>query len=137
MESKFLAKSTNNIVASRFFAHTLSRIRWIVKLCDVVDLFLWKLFWFFLSMFSILDSKWLHSRALYILAATGCKGYTLVVLGWSEVALGKRRMHPFVHLSIVFWLYTALQYQSSISSNSLVFHTFGSISSSPLTSSLA
>ena len=31
-------------------------------------------------------------------------------------------MHLFVHLSIVFWLYMALQYQSSMSSNSLVFH---------------
>ena len=39
-------------------------------------------------------------------------------------------MHPFVHLSIVFWLYTALKYRSSMSSNSLVFHTSGSISSS-------
>ena len=45
--------------------------------------------------------------------------------------LGKGRMHPLVHLSIVFWLYTALQCWSSMSSNSLVFHTSGSISSSP------
>ena len=40
-------------------------------------------------------------------------------------------MHPFVHLYIGFWLYTALQCQSSISSNSLVFHTSEGISSSP------
>ena len=40
-------------------------------------------------------------------------------------------MHPFVHLSIVFRLYTALQYWSSMLSNSLVFHTSGGISSSP------
>ena len=56
MESKALVKSTNNIVASRFFAHTLSRIRRIVKICEVVDLFLRKPFWFFLSMLSILGS---------------------------------------------------------------------------------
>ena len=37
--------------------------------------------------------------------------------------LGKGRMHPFVHLSIVFWFYTALQSRSSMSSNFLVFHT--------------
>ena len=37
----------------------------------------------------------------------------------------KGTMHPFVHLSVVFWLYTALQCGSSISSNSLVFHTSG------------
>ena len=40
-------------------------------------------------------------------------------------------MHPFVHPSIVFWLYTALQCQNSMSSNCLVFHTSGGISSSP------
>ena len=40
-------------------------------------------------------------------------------------------MHPFVHLSVVFWLYMVLQYQSSMSSNFLVFYTSGGISSSP------
>ena len=37
--------------------------------------------------------------------------------------LGKRRMQPFVHLSIVFCLYTALQNRSSKSSNFFVIHT--------------
>ena len=32
MESKALEKSTNNIVASRFFTHTPSRIRRLVKI---------------------------------------------------------------------------------------------------------
>ena len=41
-------------------------------------------------------------------------------------------MQPFVYLSIVFWLCTALQYWSSISSNFLAFHTFRCISSSPV-----
>ena len=45
--------------------------------------------------------------------------------------LGKGSMHPFIHLSIGFWLYTALQCQSSMLSNCLVFHTSGGISSSP------
>ena len=45
--------------------------------------------------------------------------------------LGKGSMHPFVHLTIGFWLYTALQCRSSMSSNCLVFHTSGGISSSP------
>ena len=40
-------------------------------------------------------------------------------------------MHPFVHLSIVYWLYKAWQCWSSMSLNSLVFHTSGSISASP------
>ena len=45
--------------------------------------------------------------------------------------VGKGSMHPFIHLSIGFWLYTALQCRSSMSSNCLVFHTSGGISSSP------
>ena len=44
---------------------------------------------------------------------------------------GKGRMQTFVHLLIVFWLYTTLQYRRRMSSNSLVFHTSGGISSSP------
>ena len=39
--------------------------------------------------------------------------------------LGKGSMHPFIHLSIGFLLYTALQCRSSMSSNCLVFHTSG------------
>ena len=69
MESKALVKSTNSIVTCKFFAHTPSRILWIVNICEVVDLFLRKLFWFFLRMLSILGSIRLHIRALYILAA--------------------------------------------------------------------
>ena len=42
--------------------------------------------------------------------------------------LKKGRMHLFIHLSIGFGLYTVLQYQSSMSSNFLVFHTSGDIS---------
>ena len=44
--------------------------------------------------------------------------------------LGKGRVHPFIHLSIGFWLSTALQCRSSMLSNCLVFHTSGWISSS-------
>ena len=51
----------------RFFARIPSRIRRIFKICDVVDLFQ-RPFWFFLSIFSILGSMRLWSRALYILA---------------------------------------------------------------------
>ena len=52
-----------------FFERKPSRIRRIVNICEVVDLFLRKPFWFFLSMLSILGSMRLRSRALYILAA--------------------------------------------------------------------
>ena len=69
MESKALVKLTNNSIASRFSARTPSRIRPIVKICDVVDLFIRQPFRFFLSMLSILGSMRLRCRALYILAA--------------------------------------------------------------------
>ena len=52
IESKSLVKSTNSIVASRFFARTPSRILRIVNICEVVHLFLPKPFWFFLRMLS-------------------------------------------------------------------------------------
>ena len=78
MESKAFVKLTNNIVAYRFFARLPARILRIVNICEVVDLFLRKTFWFFLRMISILGSMRLRCRALYILAAM-C--YTSVVLG--------------------------------------------------------
>ena len=53
MESKALVKSTKINVACRFFARTPSRILRMVNICEVVDLFLRKPFWFFLSMVSI------------------------------------------------------------------------------------
>ena len=66
MESKALVKSTNNNVAWRFFARTPSRILRMVSICEVVDLFLRKPFWFFLRMLSILGSVRFRSRALDI-----------------------------------------------------------------------
>ena len=85
MKSKALDKSANNIVASSFFfARTPLRIRRIVKICEVVDLFLRKSFWFFQSMFSILGSMRLLSRALYILATMY---FRVIVLSYSEVAI--------------------------------------------------
>ena len=46
------------------FALTLSLIWWIVRICDVVDLLPWKLFWSFLKFFSISRSMQLSWRAL-------------------------------------------------------------------------
>ena len=123
MESKASVKSTNNIVASRFFARIPSRIRRIVNICHFRDLFLWKPFWFFLRIFSILGSMQLRSRALYILTAINVRVIPRSFLGNPRSPFsGKGRVHPFVHLSIVFRLYTALQYRSGMSSNCLIFH---------------
>ena len=44
---------------------------------------------------------------------------------------GDQCLRPFIHLSIGFWLYTVLLCRSSMSSNCMVFHTSGGISSSP------
>ena len=131
MESKALVKSTNSMVACRFFARTPSRFLWIVKICDVVDLFLWEPFWFFLSMLSILGFMRLCSRVLYILVAMDVSVIPQQFLANLRLPfLGKGRMHPFVYLSIGFWLYMVLQCQSSMTSNCLVFYTSGGISSS-------
>ena len=51
MELNTLEKSTNNNVASRFIAHTTLMIRQIVRICEVVDWFLQKPFWFFIRIF--------------------------------------------------------------------------------------
>ena len=64
MESKALVKLTNSNVACRFFARMPSRILRMVNICEVVDLFLQKPFWFFLRMLSIFGSVWFRSRAL-------------------------------------------------------------------------
>ena len=60
MKSKAFAKSTNNIVASRFFARTPSRIQQIVKICDVVDLFLRKPFWFLPVSWYLISLLWMY-----------------------------------------------------------------------------
>ena len=58
------------------------------------------------------------------------KSYACVILSDSEVSfLEKRRMQAFVHLSIVFCLYSELHHRRSISSNFLIFQTFEGISS--------
>ena len=116
MESNALEKSINNSVASRLFARSPSKIRWIVRICDVVDRFFQKLFWFFLRIYLISGSIRLSSRAFYILAAMN---YGLRLGNswqlWGDFSWGKGRMQPFVHLSIVFWLYMTLQYGNLLS----------------------
>ena len=79
MESKALVKSTNINVTCRFFARTPSRILRMVNICEVVDLFLRKPFWFFLSMLSILGSIRFRSRAIVDFGCYGCKCYASVV----------------------------------------------------------
>ena len=58
-----MVKSINSNVACRFFARTPSSNLRMVNVCEVVDLFLRKPFWFFLKMLSILGSTRFRSRA--------------------------------------------------------------------------
>ena len=62
MESKALVNSTNIIVHCKLFARTPSRIQQIDKICEVVDIFFRKPFWFFLRMLSILGYMRLPSH---------------------------------------------------------------------------
>ena len=76
-------------VTSMFFARSLSTIRQIVSMYDVVDQFLLKPFWFFHRILSISDSMRLNS--IINLSRYGRKGYATVVLRNFEVAfLGER-----------------------------------------------
>ena len=62
-----------------------------------------------------------------------CKSILLAITSHKlpNTFLGKWRIHTFIHLSIGFWLYTALQCRNSMSSNYLDFHTSGGILSNP------
>ena len=68
-------------------------------------------------------------QSIINLSRHGSKGYATVEVLAIPMApfLGKGWMQLFVHLSIVLWLYMALRYWSSKSSNFLVFHTSGGI----------
>ena len=75
---------------------------------------------------------WVLCGRLVNLGRCGCKGYTSVVLGYSEATLLKEGEDAsFCPSAHCVWLYPALQCRSSMPSNSVVFHTSRGISSSP------
>ena len=55
-----MEKFMNSSVALRLFAHTTPIIGWLVRMCEVVEQFLWKPFRFFLRIFSISGWIWLN-----------------------------------------------------------------------------
>ena len=63
MESNASEKSTNNRVASRFFAYS-PVLPQVVKIFEFVDGFLRKPFWLFLRIFSIVGRIRLKSKVL-------------------------------------------------------------------------
>ena len=128
MESKTLVKSTNSIVSCRCFSRTPSRILRIVNICEVVDVFLWKPFWFFLRMLSVLGSIRFRSRELYILAAMDVSMFS-VVLGWSKVTLFRERgdasLHPSIYrILIVYCIAVSEQYVVELSGLPYIWGNF-------------
>ena len=73
-------------VALRFFARSTSRIRRIVKICDVMDRFLRNTKYFLYFRFYVDTSQCIVDLGRY-----GWKGYTAVVLCYSEVTLLRER----------------------------------------------
>ena len=98
MESNVLEKTSDNSIASKFFARTPMMIRRIDRFCVVVDQFLWKLFWFFERIFSISAGKQLR---IINLCQSNSKCDIFVVLTDSEVTFfmeGKDAIfYPFLY----------------------------------------
>ena len=130
-ESKPLENSMKRIIASRFFAFTLSIILCPVKIWPTGDLFFLKPFWFGRITFSI--SGWIRFSIieLYIFAAMGASVVPPKLLVNERFSfLGKGSMHPLVQVSVELWLCVALHVSSRILLKLLVFHSSGGISSS-------
>ena len=93
-ESNALKKCTNKSITSRFFAHTPSKIQWIVGIYDVMDQLLWKPLWFFLRISKNFLNFWFNAielQSIINLSRYGSKGYGSVVLSNCKVTfLGER-----------------------------------------------
>ena len=104
----------------------LRQIRQIFRISGTVDLFSPKNILILLKNFLNFWFDAVELQNIINLSCDGSMGYVSVVLGNSEVTfLVEREDEGFFQLSLVFWLYTALQYRSSKSSNFLtllVFH---------------
>ena len=108
IDSNIMEISTCSSFTWRFFVHTPSMIQRIVRICEFVDRFLRKPFWFFRSVFSI--SCWirLKSRTLTTLAAKVSKSYIFVVLSDSEVTVrreGKDETFRLFPYRVFFFVY--------------------------------
>ena len=80
MESNTLEKSMNNKVALRLFACNPSMIWQIVRICEVVDWFLWKSFWFFLRIFFWFLVWYFWEN----LSSYSSKSYASIILSWEK-----------------------------------------------------
>ena len=104
-----------------FYTYSLNDRR-IVRICEVVERFLWKQFWFYLRILS--------TSVLIRLSSYRSKSHASVVLCDSEVTFfWEKGGCCLLSISLLYFLYTALQNWRCISSNFLVFHTSRDISS--------
>ena len=122
--SQMLWRNLPISVVSMFFAQK-PKIRWIVRIYDIMDRFLRKSL-ILPKNFLYFGSNVVEYQGIVNLSRCGSKSYTLVVLDNSKVTFPGEREHSVFcpSLSIVFWLYMVLQYQSSMLLNFLVFYTF-------------
>ena len=111
MESNALVKSMTNSVTSVFFARTPLLFRWIVRICEVVQPFLWKLSWFFPRICSISGQIRLRSWTSWTLAASNHISLYFQVIPRS-LFLGKQeraKFCPFLYrflfilLKVILW----------------------------------
>ena len=119
MEWDTLEKSMNNSVFLRFFAFTF------YDLMDFQNRWSWgflslKAFLIFHKNFLDFKLDKIEKHSILNFHIYKSKGYTSIIKRSSG---GAGRMKLFVHFSKVFYLYTTLYHQKSISSNFLVFHT--------------
>ena len=131
MESNALEKSTNRRVASRFLAWT-PKIWRIGRICDVVNRFLRKPFWFFPKNYFNFGFNTVELQSIVNLGPYLSKGYAPVVLDNSKVTcLGGRKdvaLCPSIYC--VLFIY-GVAVSESWSSNFFFFHSSGGISSRP------
>ena len=98
-----------------------------VRICKVVGQFLQKLFWFFSKNFLHFRSDMTEKQGVINLSSYGSKSYASVVLcDFKVIFLGKGKMQPFIHFSILFHLHTLHNWRSMYS-NFLIFYTWGGI----------
>ena len=102
MESNALEKSKNKSVTSRLFVRTPSMIRWISRMCDVVDLFFSKAILilsknFFSNNFLNFWFDAVELLSILKLCSYGIKAYNPVVLGNFEFTVLEEREN------VAFW----------------------------------
>ena len=94
MESNALEKSMNSCVAQRFFERTLSMIREIVRVCELMDRFLGKLFRFFHRIF-------LDFRFYTVEKRSNKKKTVAVIAGRAKPLQFKIRFQPYTNNFLV------------------------------------